>query len=298
MTSLSKWILGIAVVGILAGGALVVHLLRATPADVAPTVLAPTPEPYPKVAPIGSSVEGRTIDSFTYGTGPIHLAFVGGVHGGYEWNAVLLAYQLMDYLQAHPEAIPASESVTIIPDVNPDAVHKVTGVEGRFTLADIPKGTDLVPDRYNAHMVDLNRNFDCNWQPKSSFLGKVTSAGTTAFSEPEAQAIKNFVASTSPKVVAFFHSKSGAVYASQCHAGILPQTLAVTKVYAKAAGYRAINIFDAYPITGDAEGWLASLSIPAITVELTTHDSVEFDKNLAGVKALIAYMASSTPAKP
>ena len=55
---------------------------------------------------IGRSVEGRVIDAYVYGSGPTHLMFVGGIHGGYEWNSVLLAYQFMDYLKANPNVIP------------------------------------------------------------------------------------------------------------------------------------------------------------------------------------------------
>ena len=87
----------------------------------------------------------------------------------------------------------------------------------------------------------------------------------------------------------FLHSKSGAVYASECNNGILPKTLEIMNAYARAAGYRAINVFDAYKITGDAEGWLASIGIPAITVELTTHETVEWERNLSGIKALFEY---------
>ena len=40
-------------------------------------------------------------------------------------------------------------------------------------------------------------------------------------------------------------------------------------------------------MTGDAEGWLASIGVPAITVELSTHETIEWQKNLAGLTALI-----------
>ena len=39
---------------------------------------------------IGSSVQGRKIESYTYGGGAKHLVFVGGIHGGYEWNLSLI----------------------------------------------------------------------------------------------------------------------------------------------------------------------------------------------------------------
>jgi len=68
------------------------------PAPGAPVVAVPT-VPVPETTPIatstqtviGSSVESRPIEVFTFGTGEIDLLFVGGVHGGYEANSVRLA---------------------------------------------------------------------------------------------------------------------------------------------------------------------------------------------------------------
>ena len=57
--------------------------------------------------------------------------------------------------------------------------------------------------------------------------------------------------------------------------------------YASTGGYPAVDVFDSYDNTGDAEGWLASINIPAITVELSTHETIEWEKNLAGTKAVL-----------
>ena len=92
-----------------------------------------------------------------------------------------------------------------------------------------------------------------------------------------------------PTAVVFWHSAAGNVYGSECEAGPLPETLAIMNIYAEAAGYGAVPAFTSYPITGDAEGWLASIDIPAITVELTTHETIELEKNIAGVDALLDY---------
>ncbi|MDO8601638.1 MAG: M14 family metallopeptidase [bacterium] len=239
---------------------------------------------------LGSSVQGRSIDSYTYGQGATHLVFVGGVHGGYEWNSVLLSYKLMDYLSDNPDAIPAGLTVTVIPNANPDGVFKIVGKEGRFTSNDVIAG-DQSAGRFNANQVDLNRNFDCKWKPESTWKGNVVSAGTAAFSEPETQAIRDFMLKNKPAAVVFYHSQANAVYASECTAGILPGTRELMNTYSAAAGYPPINTFDAYEITGDVEGWLASINIPAITVELKTHEAIEWDKNLAGIKALFAFFA-------
>lgn len=238
---------------------------------------------------IGHSVEGRTIDAYTYGTGTTKLLFVGGMHGGYEWNGVLLAYTYMDYLSAHLSEIPAKLSIIVIPDINPDGVFKVIGKEGRFTTADVPASRDESPGRFNANKVDLNRNFGCNWAATSAWKGNIVSGGTSAFSEPESRSLRDFVLKLRPVGVVFWHSQAGAVYASECEHGVLPVTIDIMNAYARAAGYPAVKSFSAYKVTGDSEGWLASVGIPALTVELSTHDSVQWDKNLAGIKALVNY---------
>ncbi|MDQ3014833.1 MAG: M14 family metallopeptidase [bacterium] len=258
-----------------------------------PTV-APEPEPIVEVIPdpqvkiIGKSVQGRNIESYTYGKGGTHLVFVGGVHGGYEWNSVVLAYQMMDHLKANPDVMPANLKVTIIPSLNPDGVFAVIGKEGRFAAVDVPK-RDHSAGRFNANNVDLNRNFDCNWKPTSTWRSKPVSAGTKVFSEPEAVAFRDFILVDEPTAVVFWHSQANTVYASECNQGIAEQTIDIMNAYAKAAKYSAAKTFDAYAITGDADGWLASINIPAITVELKTHETIEFQQNLAGVKALFEY---------
>lgn len=246
-----------------------------------------TTTPVVTKAVIGTSVQGRTIEATTYGDGATHLLFVGGIHGGYEWNSVLLAYEMMDYFTENPSVIPANLSVTIIPSANPDGVFKVIGKEGRFFAMDVPASADESLGRFNANTVDLNRNFDCKWKPESSWRGNVVSAGTEAFSEPEARAIRDFVLANDPTAVVFWHSQANAVYASECENGILPQTRTLMNTYASTGGYPAVDVFDSYEITGDAEGWLASINIPAITVELSTHETIEWEKNLAGTKAVL-----------
>jgi g-D-glutamyl-meso-diaminopimelate peptidase len=250
------------------------------------------PEKKPDVVKelvIGKSVEGRDITAYTFGQGEKHLNFIGGIHGGYEWNSVLLAYQFIDYLTANPDFIPKDLTVTVIPSVNPDGVYKVVEKEGRFTVADVKTNLPAGTGRFNTDKVDLNRNFDCNWQATSTWRSNLVSAGTSAFSEPEVMALKNFILQDKPVAAIFWHSQSNAVYASACNNGILPETLNIMTVYAQASGYPAVKTFDSYVITGDAEGWLASVNIPAITVELATHETIEWDRNLAGVKALFDY---------
>jgi predicted deacylase len=263
---------------------------------------APLPAPSPDAGisravqhgSIGSSVEGRDIASFTYGNGKTHIVFVGGIHGGYEWNSLLLAYAFTDYLDAHPEFIPSGMTVTVVPSANPDGVHKVTGTEERFAATDVSKSQAILASgRFNAHDVDLNRNFDCKWRATSTWQNKTVSAGTKPFSEPETAALRDFFLQEKPAAVVFWHSQANAVYASQCQNGILPQTLSIMHTYAEASGYPAVKEFTSYETTGAADDWLASVGIPAITVELKNHTSIEWEKNLAGISALLEYFSRS-----
>ncbi len=238
---------------------------------------------------VGTSVEGRDIEAYRFGNGETHLLFVGGIHGGYEWNSVVLAYDFIDYFTANQDVVPDNITVSIIPNANPDGVFKVTGLEGVIELEQVVENVEASLGRFNANGVDLNRNFDCKWAPESMWRGNVVGAGTEAFSEPEAQTIRDYVLSRKPKMVVFWHSQSDAVYASECEDGILPETLTIMNLYSNASGYKAIDSFDAYSITGDAEGWLASIGIPAVTVELATHETIEWEKNLAGVSTLLTH---------
>jgi predicted deacylase len=262
---------------------------KSQPLTIEEPVTEPEVEtPFLSVTTIGTSVQGRDIESYTFGSGDTHLLFVGGMHGGYEWNSVLLAYQMIDHLEANPEILETEQKVTIIPDLNPDGTFLATGKTGRFTLNDISNpSTRLADGRFNANGVDLNRNFDCKWSPQSTWREATVSAGSQAFSEPEAIALRDFVLENTPDAVLFWHSQADNVYASECEEGILPETLALMSTYAKASGYGEVAKFDAYPITGDAEGWLASIGIPAVTVELKGYQTTEWAKNLAGTMAVL-----------
>ncbi len=264
-------------------------VLESAPVEPEPELISAPSVPTTTQKTIGSSVKGRSIEAYSFGTGETNLLFVGGVHGGYEWNSILLAYEMIDHFATDSSSIPENVTVHIIPNLNPDGLFVATLLEGRFEATDI-LNNDMHTSglgRMNANDVDLNRNFDCKWAPESSWRSKTVSAGTAAFSEPEAQALKNYVAEISPASVVFWHSKANNVYASECENGVLPETLALMSAYADAASYGAVPVFDAYPITGDAEGWLASIGIPAVTVELETRTSIEWDRNLAGTTAIL-----------
>lgn len=241
---------------------------------------------------LGTSVQNRDITAYHYGTGDTELLFVGGIHGGYEWNTTLVAYDLMDYLAANPSVIPANVKVTVIPVLNPDGLNKVVGTTNRFASTDVSTSKDtVVAGRFNSNNVDLNRNFDCDWQTTGVWQNTPVSGGSAAFSEPESQAIRTYIENKNPVAVVVWYSAAGGVFASSCHNGVSAGTRKLTDTFAAASKYKAYDSFDFYATTGDMVNWLAKKNIPAISVILTTHDGVEWSKNQAGIDAMLKLYA-------
>jgi len=236
---------------------------------------------------IGKSAGGRNITAYHFGTGDKEILFVGGIHGGYAWNTSLLAYQVMDYFKANPNTIPGGIKVTVVPVLNPDGLGKVVSVTGRFSATDVSSSSEAkVSGRFNADNVDLNRNFDCGWKASGVWQSTTVSGGSAAFSEPESAAIRDYTKGRKLAAVVGWYSAGGGVYSSSCGNGILPETQAITDIYAKASGYTAYKNFESYQVSGDMTDWFAKNNVPAIGVLLSAHDNVELDKNLAGIKAL------------
>ena len=128
------------------------------PANEEPTPTAVpslTPQPEPSATPLGSrpniigyTVAGRPLTMYRYGDGPSRRLIIAGIHGGYEWNTIALAHQLMSHLTVHPETIPPDVSLYLLPALNPDGEARSSSYEGRA----------------NENGVDLNRNWPSQWQ--------------------------------------------------------------------------------------------------------------------------------------
>lgn len=254
-----------------------------------PAAPAPlTPIPFPSrdygYTIAGYSVQGRAIEAFSFGEGSQNVVFVGGIHGGYEWNTVLLAYQIVDYFNGNRDQIPDAVTVHIIPAANPDGLHLVTGREGRFFPENVIAET--TPGRFNANNVDLNRNWPCNWSATAEWGRTGVFPGNGPFSEPETRALADYLSALAPRSVIFWHSAAGGLVAPGLCAGDDAGSGQLAQIYGDAAGYAA-GPFTAYDVTGSASDWLVSQGIPAIAVELFTHESTEYGRNLAGVQAVL-----------
>ncbi len=261
-------------------------------------LLPPTPSVTPTTTPlpptagaaryqiVGFSSQGYALEAWEIGGGPTQVVLVGGIHGGYEWNTILLGYQMVDYFNAFPEAVPPEVTLTIIPAANPDGQARVVGFRGRFTPADVRQPT--APGRFNANEVDLNRNWDCNWMPTSAWGQRTVSGGGAPFSEPETRYLQEFLLARQPALVIFWHSKFPGIFPGTCQGERLTETVVLGELYAAASGYpMMLEGFTEYVITGEASDYLTTVGIPSFTVELATDYDPEWAANWAGVMAVL-----------
>jgi predicted deacylase len=219
---------------------------------------------------LGTSVDGNDIKAFHFGTGANEVLFVGGVHGSDAPSTAAVAQELVAYLSDNPSVVPADVTVTVIPNLNPDG-SALSGTAGRF----------------NANDVDLNRNFDCEWSSTAVWKNQEVSGGSKPFSEPEAQALQNYVDTFNPAAAVVWFASEGKVYPSACAGTPSNASVELAATFANAAGYPVEAEFDAYAITGDMVNWMAKQNIPAISVLLTSRESTDWSKNKAGIEAIL-----------
>jgi murein tripeptide amidase MpaA len=260
------------------------------PETVRATVEAALENAGPEPVVLGYSVLNRPIELYTFGSGPDTLIFIGGLHGGYEWNSTVLAYEFITYFTDEPAAVPESLTVHIIPAANPDGIFAVTGKSGPITAEDVIVA-DTFPARFNSNGVDLNRNWGCEWASSAVWWDDTISGGPAPYSEIENKILLAFIESREAglKGVVFWHSSAFLVSPGQCGETVHQPSVDIAAVYAQAARY-PVGSFEAYPITGEASDSLAEMGIPAFSVELSSHEAIDWVRNRDGMLALFAFL--------
>ncbi len=256
--------------------------------ETAPT----TREPKEK---IGTSVNGNDIYAYHFGTGDTEILLIGGTHGAYSANTIALGHELIANYTEQVNDIPDNITLTIIPILNPDGLEKITGTpdivdeSGAYTYSVTTEAehATTIPGRFNGNTVDLNRNFDCDWQAESTWRNQPVSGGDKPFSEPEAAALRDYITKNNPTAVVVWFSAEGKVYPSSCGGAPSNESVVLAKTYATAAGYPVEETFDAYQVNGDMVNWMAEEGIAAISVLLPSHTSVSLPQNSAGVAAIL-----------
>lgn len=157
------------------GAAAAVAISGAPFAEASPPTL---PVTDPETIAIGTSVEGRPITAIRRGDPDGRPVLVIGVIHGDEWAGL----EIVERLESLP--VPDGVDLYLVDSMNPDGVAHNT--------------------RHNANGVDLNRNFPYNWGPIAE-PGNWEYAGQSPASEPETQAMVEFISELQPDIVIWYH---------------------------------------------------------------------------------------------
>jgi len=252
-------------------------IATAVPSATAPaTPTAPSPTPTVGAGlpfGIGRSVGDRPLEVFRFGEGPRELLIVAGIHGGYEWNTIALADELIERLQSEPARLPDDVTLYILRALNPDGEARSHSYEGRA----------------NDHGVDLNRNWPVNWHPDWDrtycWHYLPITAGEHPLSEPETAALMRFILDHDFDGLISYHSAALGIFPG----GSPPDTASarLAESLAAVSGYLYPPRDYGCEYTGQFADWAVSQGIPAVDVELTNHFDTDFDINVAVLETFL-----------
>lgn len=270
---------------------------------------------------IGRTAEGREIYMVRLGTEPAladqkpAVIFMGGHHArehlSVEMPLMTAKYLVKEFRAGNPKVVGylKSRDIHIIPAVNPDGLeYDVKDAKYKYWRKNRRKNAD------GTFGVDLNRNYGFKWGTGGS--SKNTSSdvymGTQPFSEPETQAIKNYIENhKNISVLLTFHTFSELILYPWGHkyegientrAKQVHETMA--KTMAQWNGYTPQQSSELYIASGDTTDWsYGQLGIISFTFELDPKGSAGqggfypgagvienvFKKNLNPILYLIDY---------
>jgi predicted deacylase len=204
---------------------------------------------------------------YHFGTGPIEKMIVAGIHGGYEWNTIHLADELIDYLGTHPEVVPSDHTLYILRAFNIDGYERSSWRKGRA----------------NENNVDLNRNFPSNWKATWSKAGcwgyLPIEGGSSAASEPETQALIGFINDSEIIALISYHSAALGIFAGGQPPD--PSSLSLADAVAAVSDYPYPPLQTGCEFTGQFVDWVSDQGIAGIDIELHNHQDTDFEINLA-----------------
>jgi len=254
------------------------YLPSVTPNPLTTSIAENTPTPFvlaqgPRPIVIGYSISGRPLEVYKFGQGEQQVMVAAGIHGGYEWNTIALADELIIYVNKHPEIVPSDVTLFILRNINPDGDARAHTIEGRV----------------NNHGVDLNRNFPENWQAEWDRDGcwdfTPTTGGSGPGSEPETRAVMNFLSTNKVKALISYHSAA---------LGIFPggepwdkESIELAEALHKVTFYPYPPFDTGCYYTGTLADYAVSLGAVAVDMELRNHKDTDFKDNLKALKVLL-----------
>ena len=242
------------------------------------------------VTSIGKSVEQRDLWAIKISDNasqdenePVVVLF--GCHHAREWISVDVPFLIAKYLVENYASdtlvarLVNSTEIWIAPMVNPDG-HQYSVTSDRLWRKNRHNNGD------GSFGVDLNRNYSYQWGGPGSSGDTYSEIyrGPTPFSEPETQAVRNFLQQLSPKAMISYHSYSQLILypwgytSSPAPQKALMDSLAVVIAHkimsVHGVSYTPGQASTLYLASGDTNDWLYALfGVPTYTIELRPSSS-------------------------
>jgi len=260
----------------IAGESTPLHLPVETPTPASSPTAAPTPSPFLRgPIAIGTSVAGRDLEVFQFGSGDSQRMIVAGIHGGYEGNTIRLADELIQVLTVKPDLIPTTVTLYILRSLNPDGEARSDSYKGRA----------------NENLVDLNRNWPAFWQSTWPLEGCWTytyvSGGSHPASEPETRALMNFLLTYRIEALISYHSAVLGIFPGGQPPD--PASINLAEAISKVSDYSYPPIETGCQYTGQLIDWASLQGIAAVDIELTNHEDTDLWQNLKVLEAFLAW---------
>jgi len=212
----------------------------------------------------GKSVKKRDLSVLKVGKGPKKI-FINASHHPREYMGTILTLNQIQYIleaYASNQTIDGSKIKDLLdnkatfyfmPLVNPDGVQIcVNGSPSYY---------------FNANRVDLNHNYAADWFKQ---ITKTYSTGTSAFSEPETQAIKALCENTKFDLTIAYHAAGDIIYWYYGQQGAAKtRDLAYANMLKSTTGYSLVSSANYKSSTSGFKDWcVQKLKIPSFTLEI------------------------------
>ncbi len=255
----------------------------------------------------GNTTEGWPLRSLSVGNSKKQIVIVGGIHPGESGPEVILP--VFAALSRHEWKLLQRVGVTVLPLVNADTRQRIVDGYPQYL-------------RRNPNGVDINRNFNSDWQTEQTKYEWSTSdpesptyRGGRPESEKETQAVVDFLSKTHPVAVLSLHGPGSLLLTPDNASPTLKaqcQEIADTFLAAYEPSLRGRipgGIMASQPMPGSLPAWVeATFNVPAFDQEndatpecvaLVEHRLTREDidtlraRNYNTVRALLVYFAEN-----
>jgi g-D-glutamyl-meso-diaminopimelate peptidase len=260
---------------------------------------------------IGKSEEGRDMTVAIVGNPDSdNRIFISAAIHAREYMTAVLAMAQIEYLLSHGDTAASVGEVTIsqmlddvcicfLPFTNPDGAYIVTSGKIPDEFKKRYGSSYAAKWKANAKGVDLNANFDADWESYGGYLGStgrpsyMSYKGTAPESAAEAKAVADYIRSENFDTVLCYHTSGSYIYASyKDYTETNDKSNKIARYIAGRSGY--VIAPQSGTSTAGLKDWCIKIGIPSVTVEFGTSTNPlmlrEFDNIWARTKD-IPYLA-------